>query len=173
MTVESCMPVRTEIWQVMEPNISRGSVATHGRYVGGIFYHRFTVNLLENLWMKGFRKLVRIWLIMAMNLFWSIRRQQRWVADRVEGLREIEGYDDDIWVGLEQTSDGMKKRRWWQQTWNQWDGKQIDRRRWDWVGVPGKLDRGMFWRQFAPTCVSGLVLLRWAESQSAGSGWLF
>ena len=31
------------------------------------------------------------------------------MADRVEGLREIEGYDADIWVGLEQTSDGMKK----------------------------------------------------------------
>jgi len=31
------------------------------------------------------------------------------VADRVEGLREIEGYDDDIWAGLEQTSDGMEK----------------------------------------------------------------
>ena len=31
------------------------------------------------------------------------------MADRVEGLREIEGYDDDIWVGLEQTSDGMEK----------------------------------------------------------------
>ena len=28
------------------------------------------------------------------------------MADRVEGPREIEGYDDDIWVGLEQTSDG-------------------------------------------------------------------
>ena len=31
------------------------------------------------------------------------------MAERVEGLREIEGYDDDIWVGLEQTSDRMKK----------------------------------------------------------------
>ena len=31
------------------------------------------------------------------------------MSDRVEGLREIEGHDDDVWVGLEQTSDGMKK----------------------------------------------------------------
>jgi len=31
------------------------------------------------------------------------------VADRVEDLREIERYDDGIWVGLEQTSDGMEK----------------------------------------------------------------
>jgi len=31
------------------------------------------------------------------------------VANRVEGLREVEGYDNDISVGLEQTSDGMKK----------------------------------------------------------------
>ena len=31
------------------------------------------------------------------------------MADRVEGLREIQRYDDDIWVGPEQSSDGMEK----------------------------------------------------------------
>jgi len=40
-------------------NISQGSVATHLRG-GGIFYYRFTTNLLRNLSIKEFSKSVSI-----------------------------------------------------------------------------------------------------------------
>jgi len=53
---EICMTVRsTQRWSmfILSTNISHGSVATHLR-VGGILYYQFTTNLLPSLSVKEF-----------------------------------------------------------------------------------------------------------------------
>jgi len=75
------------------PLTTKGSVATYLK-CGGVISNLIKNVLLLNPceWIFFLNR----WIFE--NVFYN--SQQCWVADIVESLGEVEGYDNDIWVGL-------------------------------------------------------------------------